>query len=172
MWLARVGEIIGLNKEELTIDMQVWDGYQIIEKGQRIQIFNEEGVMLPHCQDGINVKQHFILTSFVSSHLCMPQDPHMARTMHMDENHINNLIQRSERVLTGLFIGKFEFQIWHSLDSSLPNTQHELCLHNEVQIIKARYQWSLPYRKGISLSKLWFGRLPSKLWFGRLTWGS
>ena len=45
------GRIIDSNKEELTIDFQIMEGYRVPKEGGRIELFTPEGVMLPHTQD-------------------------------------------------------------------------------------------------------------------------
>ena len=45
------GRIIESNKEELTIDFQIMEGYRVPTEGGRIELFTPEGVMLPHTQD-------------------------------------------------------------------------------------------------------------------------
>lgn len=54
------GEIIDLNEAEMTIDAQIFEGYAMPTKGERIEIFTPEGLMLPHGQDAVQVEFIFL----------------------------------------------------------------------------------------------------------------
>ena len=46
------GRIIASNKDDLTIDIEIMEGYTAAkDTGGRIEIFSPDGVMLPHNQD-------------------------------------------------------------------------------------------------------------------------
>ena len=46
------GHIVAANKEDLTIDIQIMEGYTAAKDcGGRIEMFSPDGVMLPHNQD-------------------------------------------------------------------------------------------------------------------------
>ena len=54
-----VGDIVAVNEEDMTIDVHIWDGYEATTKtGGRIEFFNEEGRMLPHGQDPVQVSNY------------------------------------------------------------------------------------------------------------------
>ena len=50
------GEIVDFNEEDMTIDAQLFEGYAMPTKGERIEIFTPDGVMLPHGQDCVQVQ--------------------------------------------------------------------------------------------------------------------